>query len=107
MSWEKAIEMHKTLCVKRNSPEWWSANIIESECLLDRSSKRDCALFYQYLTNPNDFDPTKILPTIDDVPEVNIEPYPKELKPVEYKNGPYETVIHVKRVSDSDDEKQS
>ena len=102
--WRKSIDKLKQLFKEHNHPEDWSDNIIKASRNL--SSKRDWSLFYSYLSNPKEFDPTKQIVTLDDLIKLpEIEPYPSNVKITEYKNG-IETHIHVTIDNYSDDEKE-
>ena len=110
--WEIAIEKLEKLNAERRGPLWWSDNIIEAHEGL--TEKRDCALFYRYLTsNRGQFDPNEEICTLDDIigfEDMKIDPYPEGMEVTEYHNGPLETLIHVRNTklyknSNSDDEK--
>ena len=103
--WEVAIEKVKKLFAERKDPESWADNLIEASDGL--TSKRDCFLFNCYITNPKGFDPNQEMVTLDDIVDLkSIPSYPEGMEVIEYKNGPYETLIHVKNVmNQTDDEK--
>ena len=110
--WEIAIKKLKVLFKERSAPEFWSTNIIEAHEGL--TEKRDCALFYRYLTsNRGQFDPNEEICTLDDIigfEQMKIDPYPEGMEVTEYHNGPLETLIRVRNTklypkSNSDDEK--
>ena len=96
--WEIAIEKLKVLFKERSAPEFWSTNIIEAHEGL--TEKRDCAMFYRFLTsNRGRFDPNEAICTIDDIVNLKpIDPYPEGLEAVIYQNGPEHQIIHVKNV---------
>ena len=104
--WAKAIAQHKLLNKERTGTEWWSSNIVDSSREL--TEKRDWALFYSYLANPQTFDPTILPVTLDDLHVIpdQIEKYPSELREERIQNGNV-THINIVRVenSSSDDEK--
>ena len=103
--WEVAIENVQRLMKARCGAEWWSTNIIDASAELEQ--KKDWALFYSYLANPQIFDPTKIPVTLDDLVEMPTVPdYPPELVETRHQNGTI-TLIEVNRVTDVDDEKIS
>ena len=98
--WEESIKTLQTLQKLRNSPEWWSANIIDSSKNL--TTKRDWSLFYLYLTNPAKFDPNSEIVTLDDLIVIpKIPEYEPGRIETRTQNGT-ETLIHVQN---EDDEK--
>ena len=105
--WEIAIEKLNRLFKERPEPGFWSSNIIEAHEGL--SEKRDCALFYRYLTSKRgSFDPNEEICTLDDIVNLKpIEPYPDGLETVIYQNGPEHQIIHVKNVMLDDEKHQN
>ena len=105
--WEIAIEKLKELFATRKGPEWWSENIIDAHAGL--KNKRDCFLFYHYLTsNVGEFNPESEMVTLDDIVNEEtlvIPPYPEGMVVETYQNGPHETVVIVKNQMNVDDEK--
>ena len=97
--WEIAIEKLKRLFSERSASEWWSQNIIDAHEGL--TEKRDCALFYRYLTsNKGTFDPTAEIVTLDDIINLPaIPPLAEGLEKVIYQNGPHEQIIHIRNKS--------
>ena len=97
--YEVAIARVKKLFKERNDPGWWSDNIIDASRDIPADAKQDWALFYRYITGPQTFDPNAQFPTLDDLtdPLPGIPRYEDCMEVIEYKNGPGETFIHVKR----------
>ena len=102
--WEVAIDNVQRLMKARCGAEWWSTNIIDASAELEQ--KKDWALFYSYLANPQTFDPTKIPVTLDDLCIMPTVPnYPPELVETRHQNGTV-TLIEVDRAPmDFEDEK--
>jgi len=100
-----AIDRLNTLLKERNSPEWWSDNIIDAS--KDLKKKKNWTKFYSYMSNPEAFDHTVEHKTIEEVDEKPDLEYPDELEEIRYMNGP-DTIIHVKRKVDDEeyDEKE-
>ena len=90
----RAIAKTKALFKERNRAEDWSQNIVEgSEGL---SSRDDWTRYYNFLADPEGFDPeAPVGQTIN--PAETIEPLPSTLKSFETQNGT-ETIIHVRNV---------
>ena len=100
-----AIDNAERLFKTRDSPEFWSENIIEASRHIKK--KENWTKFYAYMANPTAFDPADTLQTIEDAREECDLSYPENIEVVEYKNGPEDTIIHVKYRSclSQDDEK--
>ena len=105
--YEIAIERVKRLFRERSDPGFWSDNIIQAS--RDLETKHDWSRFYSYITNPRTYDPAAQIVTLDDMidPLPAIPAYEDCFEVKEYKNGPLETIIHVRRKdSQEDDEKK-
>ncbi len=89
-----AIDRLNTLLKERNSPEWWSDNIIDAS--KDLKKKKNWTKFYAYMTNPANFDPRVDLKTISDCDEKANLYSPYEREAIEYKNV-NDTLIHVRK----------
>lgn len=100
---DKAIEELNKLLGERNTPEWWSANVIDASKLL--ITTRDWTLFYSYLADKEHFDKDKEFVTLADIDIPDIPALHPDLVETRYQNGPHETIIIVKRRVEVDDEK--
>ena len=104
----EAIETANRLFKERDSAEFWSQNIIDATRHLTK--KKNWTKFYAYMANPEAFDPSVELRTIEDAMDKVELSYPDELdlEEVRYGNGPGETIIHVrkKQAVSQDDEKE-
>lgn len=101
---DRAIAKHQEMLTEHNSPEDWADNIIEASKLLE--TKNDWTIFYAYLGDKEHFDKNKKYVTMEDVECDPIPPCDPRLEEVFYQNGPAETIIHVRRIETSDDEKE-
>ena len=102
---DRAIAKHKTLISERNSPEFWADNIISASELLETDN--DWTIFYAYLGDKENYDKNKQYVTMADVECDKIPPCHPLLEEVIYKNGPAETIIHVKRRPDPEDDEKT
>ena len=100
---DAAIEKLNKLLTERNSPEWWSANVIDASKLLN--TPRDWTLFYSYLADKEHFDKNQQFVTLQDIDIPELPPLHPDMIEERYQNGPHETIIIVKRRSEVDDEK--
>ena len=95
-----AIKNTERLFKKRDRAEDWGRNIIEAS--REINSMNDWTLFYSYLTNPENFDPTQKIETLD--VNTKIEGPPAGMKVETFKNGTDIDIVY-KRIRD-DDEKE-
>ena len=109
---QKAIAATVDLFKTRTDSEDWVRNIVEGSKTL--TTPLQWTHFYTFLTNPNGYDESKVDINSTAGEEYNNEytrtPYESCLEEVHYKNGPNETIIHVKNNSlylDQDDEKKT
>ena len=90
-----AINNVDRLFKNRDSPEFWSENIIEASSHIQK--KENWTKFYAYMANPSAFNPNDNLQTIEDAMEECDLSYPDFMEEVRYQNGPEETIIHIKK----------
>ena len=101
---DRAIAKHQELIIERDSPEFWADNIIDASKFLE--SDNDWTIFYAYLGDKDNYDKTKTYVTMNDVECDPIPPCHPLLEEIMYKNGPAETIIHVKRLPDPVEDEQ-
>jgi hypothetical protein len=96
-----AIENIQRLFKERDSPEWWSQNIIDASKGITK--KENWTKFYAYMYNPETFDPNLTCETLEDCKEADLSYDGLNLEEVRYENG-NETFVHVRVV---EEEKQN
>jgi hypothetical protein len=91
-----AIKKTEVLFKTRDRAEDWGRNIIEAS--REINSMDDWTLFYSYLTNPNNFDPTQKIETLD--VNAEIEGPPDGMKIETYKNGTDVDIVYTRILDD-------
>ena len=104
-----ALKKLDALFKTRDSPEWWSQNIIDASRHL--TDPTDWTKFYKYMADPDRFDENEPAPPMSHEEFLEAEQLlrslPPELEEVRYENG-QEVTIHLKNrrtTHSQDDEK--
>ena len=101
-----AINTVEHLFKTRDSPEFWSSNIIDASRHIQK--KENWTKFYAYIANPTAFNANDSLKTIEDCMEECDLSYPDYMEEIRYTNGT-DTTIHIKhrpRLSQDDEKTQ-
>ena len=103
-----AIKKLNRLFNDRSSAEWWAQNIIDGTAHL--TDPKDWTQIYSYMANPKIFDPNATVPAMSEEDVVATQKMlgaPTGFEEVRYQNGPEETIIHVRKTTqpNQDDEK--